>query len=307
MAPLSHHSSHAHDPRQGILLKILSVLLFSLMSLQVKLLHQTYPTSEIVFARSFFALFPLIPLVLMAGGWAALRVNSYKGQTVRNCVGLFAMILTFYSLPHVPLATFTTIQFTMPLFVVVLAALFLKEKLSGARLGAVLLGFAGVLVVLRPQVGGYDYFSMMALLAAFFVAIVTVILRRLTATENSVSIVFWFTLFCAVLSGCALLLEYRQPDLHDALLLIGSGLSGGAAQVLLTQSYRFGQVSLLAAFEYTGLLWATLFELYFWNKWPDFYVLAGAVIIIGAGLYLISHSTRALRQAGLSSAGGKPC
>lgn len=307
MSPLNQHSSHSHDPRQGIILKILSVLLFSLMALQVKLLSPGYPTSEIVFSRSFFALFPLIPLVMMAGGVEVLRIKSLKGQTIRNCVGLLAMVLTFYSLPHVPLATFTSIQFTMPLFVVVLAALFLKEQLTGARLGAVLLGFVGVLVILRPTEGGYDFFALMALAAALGVAAVTVILRQLTATENSISIVFWFTLFCTVASGLWLSTEFRMPNLHDALLLIGSGLSGGAAQVLLTQAYRFGQVSLLTAFEYTGIIWATGFELLFWGKIPDFPVFIGAAIIIGSGLYLLRHATRAVKRADLSSAGGKPC
>ena len=302
MQPLSHHSTHSHNPQQGIILKLLSVLLFGLMTLQVKLLSESYPTSQIVFSRSFFALFPLLPLIIMAGGLKALRIKSLAGQTLRNCVGLTAMILTFYSLPHVPLATFTTIQFTMPLFVVLLAALFLHEKLSGGRLAAVLAGFIGVLIVLRPEVGGYDFYALVALAAAFFVAIVTVTIRYLTATESSIAIVFWFTLFCTVTSGAYMMTEYQQPGLHDALLLIGSGLAGGAGQVLLTQAYRYGQVSLLTAFEYTGIVWAVLFELYFWDMWPDIYVLLGATIIIGAGLHLLRHATRTEKKAGINAA-----
>lgn len=302
-----HGDAHSHDPWQGIILKLLSVFLFCLMALQVKLLNGTYPTSEIVFSRSFFAIFPLLPMVVAAGGYKVLRIKSARGLMLRNCVGLGAMVLTFYALPHVPLATFTAIQFTMPLFVVVLAALFLREQLTGARLGAVIAGFIGVLIILRPTPGGYDFYSGMALLAAFFVAMVTVILRQLTATENSLSIVFWFTTFCIACSGVALLFEFRMPDLHDGLLLVGSGLSGGVAQVMLTQAYRFGQVSLLTSFEYSGIIWATGFQLLFWNKFPDLQVFIGTFIIIGAGLYLLRHATRAVKRAGLSSAEGKPC
>lgn len=300
-------AQHTHDPRRGIMLKLISVFLFGLMSLQIKLLNDVYPTSEIVFFRSFFAIFPLLPLIVMAGGLVALKVRSVKGQVIRNFIGLIAMVLTFYSLPHVPLATFTTIMFTMPLFVVALAAIFIKEKLTRGRLAAVLVGFAGVLVVLRPDVGGLDYYTLMALLAAFFVAVVTIIVRQLTATENSIAIVFWFTLFCVVLSLMVMLSEFKMPDLRDGLLLIGSGLAGGAGQVLLTQSYRYGQVSILTSFEYTGIIWATAFELYFWSNWPDSYVFLGATIIIGSGLYLLHNATRAARKADLSSAGSKPC
>jgi len=284
-------AQHTHDPRQGISLKLLSVFLFCLMNVQIKLLHGEYPTSQIVFSRSFFALFPLIPLVMAAGGLMALKVKSWKGQTIRNFVGLTAMVLTFYALPHIPLATFTTILFTMPLFVVVLAALILKEPLSGGRLGAVLVGFAGVMIVLRPTMH-MDFYALMALTAAFFVAIVTVIIRQLTATENSIAIVFWFTLFCTIASGLLMLTGFKMPDLHDALLLVGCGLSGGAGQVLLTQAYRFGHVSVLTAFEYTGLIWAVLAELYFWNIFPDLYTFLGAGIIISSGLYLMRHATR---------------
>ncbi len=305
MAPPS--SIHTHDPRRGIILKLVSVLLFCLMNLLIKLLEGTYPTSEIIFARSFFALFPLIPLVIIAGGLAALKVKSWQGQLIRSAVGLLAMVLTFYSLPHVPMTTFTTIFFTMPLFVVVLAALFLREKLSGARLGAVLIGFIGVLIVLRPDVGGYDYYVLIALIASFFVAIVTVLIRKLTATENSIAIVFWFTAFCTITSGAMMMTEFVKPNLHDGLLLIGSGISGGIAQVLLTQAYRYGQVSILTSFEYTAIIWATLFEVYFWDKWPDLYVFIGAGIIIGSGLYLLRHATKAVKRADLSSADGKPC
>lgn len=307
MSPLSQHASHAHDPMQGIVLKLLSVLLFAFMALQIKLLEGSYHTSEVIFARSFFALFTLLPLLAAAGGTAILKPSSPKGILIRSVAGMMAMTLSFYSLPHVPLATFTAIQFTMPLFVVILASLFLKERLTGTRLGAVLLGFVGVLIILRPASGGYDFYALVTLGAAFGVATVTVILRQLTATENSISIVFWFTLFCTCVSGLWLLTEYRQPSLHDALLLIGSGLSGGAGQVLLTQAYRFGQVSMLTAFEYTGIIWATGFELLFWHRIPDLQVFIGTAIIIGTGLYLLRHATQAVKDAAPSSASGKPC
>lgn len=290
MPPITIHSSHVHDPMRGIALKLVSVMFFGLMALCVKLLDGTYPTSEIVFARSLFALLPLLPLLWLAGR-QVLHTRRPLGHLLRGLIGLTAMFTTFYVIPKLPLATFTTISFTMPLFVAVLAAFVLREHLNRHKLAAVLIGFAGILLVLRPGAGLADPASLLALLTAFLVAIIAILIRQLTATENSLSIVLWFTLLCTLLSGSVALFEYIPPSVHDGLLMAGSGLFGGLGQVLLTQSYRYGQVSILTALEYTGLLWAVLFDYLFWREVPDFMTLLGASVIIGSGLYIL-HQAR---------------
>jgi drug/metabolite transporter (DMT)-like permease len=294
-------SLHHHDPVKGLVFKLVSVFFFSLMGLQIKLLEQAYPTSQILFSRSAFALIPLVPLIFFSGGWAILKVRSPRALLLRNMVGFVAMILTFWSLPHVPLATFTAIQFTMPLFAAVLAALFIGERMSSSRLLTVITGFAGALLILRPSSATHDFFMGIALLAAFVISISTIILRRLTATERGLAIVFWFTVFSMSVSGLWMLTGYIRPTLHDAILLVGSGLAGGMGQVLLTHSYRFGQVSLLTAFEYTGLIWASLFELIFWNQLPDLQVFAGAAIIILSGLALLRQERKNRKLANVLS------
>lgn len=295
MSPLA-TTQHSHNPRKAIILKLVSVFMFSLMAGAVKLLEGKYPTNQLVFARAFFGLFPLIPLVYSAG-LATLRPRRISSHLIRGTVGITAMCLTFYALPRLPLATFTTISFSMPLFVAVLAALYLKEKLTKGGIAALIIGFIGVLVVLRPPEGFGNTAALVAIASAFMVAVVTVVIRQLTATENSLAIVFWFTTLCAASSG-ALTLFYHIPpiSLHDGLLLVASGLFGGTGQVLLTQSYRFGQVSSLAVLEYTGLVWAILISFLSWGETPDLFMLAGAAIIIGAGSYTMHNSTHGLKK-----------
>ncbi len=306
MSPVAAHTTHVHDPRRAIALKLVSVFLFTLMGVLIKLLDGHYPTSQVVFARSFFALIPLGLIVLMVGP-KALRTRRPLGHLGRGLLGLTAMIASFYALPRLPLATFTTISFTMPLFGAALAALVLKEKLSRHNLIALLIGFCGVLLVLRPDLGSPGQAELVALASALLVAVVTVVVRQLTATENSISIAVWFTVFCTLASGSLMAFEFVLPSRHDAVVLVLIGLIGGVGQIALTQSFRYGQVALLGAFEYTSLIWASLLGYFFWQEIPTLSIVSGAAIIMLSGLYMLTHATRAMRRAALSSATSKPC
>lgn len=276
------------------------------MAACIKLCEQKYPTSQIVFFRSFFALFPLLPLIYLAG-MKSLHTRRPWGHLGRGIIGLLAMTASFFALPRLELATYITINFTVPLFAAVLAVIWLKEKLRFAQSIALLCGFAGVLLVLRPDLGSANYAALVSLLASFLVGIVMVVVRQLTATENSLSIVVWFTLFCTLASGAVMAFEFVPLTTRDFLLLSSAGLIGGVAQVWLTQSFRYGNVSQLGGLEYTGLIWASLFGYLLWNEVPDRYTLLGAGIIIASGLFMASHATRGQKRASLVEAAGRVC
>jgi drug/metabolite transporter (DMT)-like permease len=300
------HARHIHDPKRAIALRLASIFLFTSMAACIKLCEQKYPTSQIVFFRSFFALFPLLPLIYLAG-LKSLHTKRPLGHLGRGILGLAAMSATFFALPRLELATYITLNFTMPLFAAVLAVLWLKEKLKPSQALALLCGFAGVLLILRPDLGLANYAVLVALLGAFLVAIVMIVVRQLTATENSLSIVVWFTLFCTAVSAAVMAFEFVPLTLRDVLLLSSAGLIGGIAQIWLTQSFRYGNVSQLGGLEYTGLLWATLFGYFLWQEVPDSYTLIGAGIIIASGLYMASHATRSQRRLSAVEAAGRVC
>lgn len=285
MSPLA-RTSHHHKPRLAMGLKLLSVLAFCVMALCIKMIEGTYSTGEIIFSRSFFGIIPLIPLIWLEGIHSISTRRPWRHFS-RGMMSFAAMSCTFYALPRLPLATFTTISFTMPLFVAVLAAVYLKEQMSLKKAFFLLMGFAGVIIVVQPGHGFMSHAAMIGLLSAFLVAIVTIYIRRLTATEHSLAIVMWFSVSGCILSFIWMIFDFRAPTAFDALMMVMSGLMGGIGQVLLTQSYRFGPVSLLTTLEYSGLLWALFFGYIFRNEIPTHTMLAGALLIIAAGLMVI--------------------
>lgn len=304
---MSHHhppaAGHHHDPKRGIILKLVSVLCFAVMSVSVKLLSHTYPVGELLFARSFFAIFPLLPLFFLAGGFRLLHTKRLPTHISRSLIGLTAMGCTFYALPRLPLATMTAFQFTMPLFGALLGIFWLKEKANRLRIIAILTGFVGVLMVLRPPNGADTLAAGIALLAAFLVAIIGILIRQLTATEPGLRVVSYFTIITSALSALMLPFDFIMPSGQDAALLVASGLFGGLGQVLMTQSFRYAPVSVLVIFEYTGLLWASLFGYLFWSDLPVPIEIAGALLICAAGVIVLKSESAAAKTPALQVAG----
>ncbi len=287
----------------GIGLKLLAVLMFSVMNAFIKLVAD-FPTSEIVFARSFFA---LIPVVLMAWftaeGLKKLVVTSRPWLHVRRSLfGMGGMFGYFTAIALLPLVDATAIGFLMPIFAVVLSALVLREQVGVYRWGAVLVGLLGVLLIIEPHggvrglvAGGLSIGVLFGLMGAFLAAFVVVFIRQMSATETSESIVFYFTSFCAVVAGVWMLFEFQMPSPVEAIYLVTIGVLGGIAQLAMTFSYRFAEPSLLAPFDYIGIVWATLIGFLFFGEIPLPVVLAGSAVVVAAGL-IIAWRERARGQ-----------
>jgi drug/metabolite transporter (DMT)-like permease len=299
----------------GIGLKVLATLLFSVMSALVKLTGQRYPVSELVFFRSLFAL----PILLFYLAWRgqlprAIYTDRIPGHIGRGIAGSCGMVASFYALQVLPLPDATALGFAAPLIVVALAALVLRERVRVYRWSAVAVGFVGVLVMLWEQLGifsgnGNGVGASAALAAALFSAIATIQTRRLTVSEPTGAIVFYFSLtttgFGLLAGGIALLWPsqgagaawiteqvWRTPPAADALSLIMLGTLGGMGQILMTQSYRYADASVVAPFDYTAMIWAVLIGLFVFDEVPRAPVIAGAVIVAAAGLFVIWREER---------------
>ena len=273
-----------------------AVGLFTVMGAMVKWLIVTYPLSQIIFSRNLFALIPLMPFIL-AAGVGSLRTTRPGTHALRCGIGLASMVTTFLSLAYLSLANQTAIGFAAPLFVTVLAIPFLGETMRWRRTIAVVVGFAGVLLMVRPDgdvfFGDGRFFgSTLALFATVTYAIVLIIIRRLSTTESNVTIAFWYTVTGIVASGVVLPFQYVAPlSLFDAMLFVIMGLMGGVAQMLMTGAYRWGAASIVAPFDYSAMLWALLLGWAVWGELPTFDILAGAVIVIGSGLYILHRES----------------
>lgn len=293
-------------PFLGIVLKVLSALAFTVMSAGIKHVSTDYPTGEIIFFRSAFAIVPLLVWLAWRGDLVnSVRTSNFKGHLLRGIISGCGMFSGFMALSYLPLSDSVAIGYASPLIVVVLAALILHEKVRAYRWGAVVVGLVGVLIMLTPHLGrgampggwsgGPAVGAMFALFGAVCTAIATIQVRRLLATEKTGAIVLYFSLLTTVLGLSTIVLGWRMPDAENLALLILIGILGGIGQILLTQSFRYADASLVAPFEYTTMLWAFLIGWFVFGQAPQQTVVVGALIVALSGLFVLWRE----RQLGL--------
>lgn len=284
---------------RGVAAMLIGVIFFSILNVLVKLLGETYPITQIAFFRNLFALFPVL-LVVSAAGWRQTLQTRYLGAHVsRTLLGFGTMLLIFWSYDLLPLADATALWFSGPLFLTALSVPLLGERVGVHRWGAVIVGFSGVLIMVRPSGEMLNLGVFVALGAAFGYALAMVLVRRLSRTERPETIFFYFTVFSTLFSACLLPFEWVTPDWQGLLMLAGAGIVGGTGQIFLTAAYSLATPSLVGPFNYSSLLWATLFGFLIWGDLPSQTVLAGALVVVASGLYILHRETiRRVRPAG---------
>jgi drug/metabolite transporter (DMT)-like permease len=286
------------SPLLGISFKLLSALSFTLMSAAIKLLAARYPTGELVFFRSFFALIPLVIWLSWRSEFpSALKTSNLRGHMKRGIIGSTGMFLGFAALHLLPLSDAVAIGYAAPLILVALAALILKEKVRVYRWTAVCIGFLGVLLMLSPHMkpdafaqglsGGPAIGALLALGGAFCSAFASVEVRMLTRTEKTGAIVFYFMSLTSLLGLLTIFLGWTMPNWQEFMLLVTIGVLGGLGQILLVQAYRYGDASLVAPFEYSTMIWATALGWFVFGEWPASAVITGSLIVIASGIYVI--------------------
>ena len=282
---------------KAIGLKIISALLFAVMSALVRLMGEVTPVGQLVFFRSLFAIAPVVIIYAYRGELRqAIYTKRPLGQLGRGLLSVGGMYSNFAALTRLPLADVTAIQFGSPLITVGLAALILKERVRIYRWSAVFVGFVGVLIMLVPHLDPAHYTSlasaaavgaMLAVLSAFINAGTVIQTRRLTRTETTPSIVFYFSLICTIAGAATLPFAWHTPTLSELAILITLGILGGLAHIFLTESYRFAAASVIAPFDYTSMLWALLLGYWMFGEVPTALVFVGAAIVIAAGLFVL--------------------
>jgi drug/metabolite transporter (DMT)-like permease len=283
--------------------------------------YSNYPVAELVFFRSAFALVPLVIWLVMRGDFPrALHTSRPGGHLIRSFAGIGSMFCLFASYGLLPIADVTAIGYVAPLMIVPLAGIFLSEKISAFRWGAVIVGFLGVLIILGEHLmasgEGPERSATGATLAftgAVLVSFAMIQTRRLTMTEDTGAITFYFqattTTASVLLLIAAVFWPYTWvlgeflssqawvwPRAQDWLPLILIGVFGGVGQIFMTQGYRFADASILAVFDYSSLLFAVAIGLAFFGETPSHAVIAGALLVVAAGLAVALHENR-LRRA----------
>ena len=297
------------DPSLGIALKLGGTLAFSLMYATIKLAGLV-PVGEVIFFRSFFALIPVLILATRTVGLRAIvKAADPLMHLTRSAAGVSSMFLNFTALTMLPLADITAFGFVMPIFAVILAAIFLRERVGRYRWSAVVLGFAGVLVMLSPHGGlsaivahGFSGGAALALGGALLSAVVVVVIRQMHATERGETIVFYFMSICAASGATTMIWDRAALCPEQAIFLVLCGLLGGVGQICMTFSYRYAEPSLLAPFDYAAMVWAIALGYLIFSEIPEPLVMAGAAIVIAAGLFIVWRERR-LRRVTVSRTG----
>lgn len=276
----------------GIALRLAAMLGLALMFVVVKVVAERgVHIAESLFWRQAFALPFVFFWAMTHGGLAALKTGRIAAHGRRAAMGIVGMGLNFGGVILLPLAEATTISLSVPIFATIFAALLLGEPTGRARWSAVVVGFVGVLIVLQP--GGMGVFggshmtgALVALSGAIMTALITIAVRDLGRTENTVAIVFWFSLLSLIPLGIALPFVWVPHSPADWGLLVLLGLSGAVVQMCLTGALRLAPVSVVIPMDYSSLLWSVAFGWWFFGTLPAATTWIGAPVIIGSGLFI---------------------
>ncbi len=280
----------------GMLAGLGAFFMFTCMNAFAKLLAEQHSVFEIAFYRNLIALLPFLVLIFGFGRRDLLVVHSQPRKVGgRAVLGTLTLAMTFTSYSLMPMADTTAFLFSASLFVPVLAVLFLGEPVGPWRWSAVAIGFAGVLVMLRPSGDLYLLGAGVALVTALMQAVLQIILRQIGRTERPETVSFYFFLIGTVLMALPLPFVAVRPTAAELPLLAGVGLTGAAAQWLLSTAFRHAPAVVVTVFNYSGIVWATLLGWLIWNDWPLPRVFAGAAIVIVSNLLIIWRESR--RQA----------
>lgn len=285
-------------PLYALALRVAAVAAFGTMLMIIKYAGESgVAVPEIMFWRQAACL----PVILM---WMAatrqlheFRTERIGSHAARALVGMTSMALTFTGTVLLPLAESTVLSFACPLFAVVLAGFFFKDKVGPWRWSAVLLGFAGVVIVAQPGGEPVSHLGVaMMLTGAMMVAVINYLIRDLSKTESSVTIVFWFSLFGTVLMAPLQPFYMTGHDAWGWLVVLSLGVTGAMGQLLMTASLRHGSVASVIVVDYTQLIWATGFGWLVWDKLPTTALWLGAPLIIAAGAIIAFREQVLSRQ-----------
>ena len=256
---------------------------------------------EIMFWRQFVALPVLLSYLALTGGLSALRTTRIGGHAMRAGFGMTGMFTNFAAVTLLPLAESTTLNFTAPLFAVLIAATILHEKVGRWRWTAVASGFVGVLIITQPGQAHLPMLGAMAgLISALLNAIISFMIRKLSRTEAPVSVVFYFALFGTLLMAPLLPFYFTPHNATDWWLLIGVGLSGTIGQLFMTAALRLGSVASVIVMDYSQIIWAMLFGWLIWHSLPGQSTWIGMPLIIAAGLVIAWREHHLARRVTVS-------
>jgi drug/metabolite transporter (DMT)-like permease len=261
------------------------------MAALVKFLGQTLPAFEVLFVRFLAGLIVILPLVWRRGLKIVQTQKLYLHMT-RGFVGFIGNSLFFFALIHISLADTVSIQFSRPLIMIVIAAIFLGEKIGLTRSIITLVGFGGILLITKPFSDGFDPWALSALGGAFFGTLVVLTVKLLTRTEKTVTIMFYFALFTTLFAFVPAMITWQSPSWIELALLVLTGALGILGQGLFTHGLGLGETTFVMPFDYLRIIYSFVLGIIWFAEVPGLWSYVGAVVIVVASVYLLQAETR---------------
>jgi len=284
---------HKEHVVRGMAAALGAFFMFTVMNVFAKLLSNTHSVVEIAFYRNLIACLPFLFMVFVLGRREILVIQSKPSLVgLRAVLGAVSLVTTFAAFSLMPMAETTVLLFTASLFIPVLGVFFLGEKVGPWRWAAVVIGFMGVVIMARPGGNVHMLGVTVALAAALMHATLQIVLRYLSRYESPETVTFYFMVIGTLVTALPLPFVAVTPTLAEVPLLFGVGLSGALAQWLLSNAFRNAPAAIVTVFNYSGIVWATVFGWLIWNDWPLPQVLVGAAIVIASNALIIWRESR---------------
>ena len=279
------------DNLRGAVWMVAGVLFFSATAVLIKYAGQTLHTFEVVFFRCLFGVLVVIPL-LMQSGFSSLRIRKPGLHALRVLCAVVAMNSGFYALANIELATAVSLSFSRPLFMILLAVVILGEVVRWRRGLATVIGFCGVLIMLQPGAMEFEWAFAAALLGAFAVAVALVLVKLIAVYDEPVSIMVSFSLGTVLVSCIPAALVWQTPTSTELLFLIGLGIVASLGQYSLIRAFTLGEATVMSPIDYLQIILASTAGYFLFQEVPSIWTLLGALVIVGATLYIVIRGAR---------------
>ncbi|MHA3116741.1 DMT family transporter [Acinetobacter sp. ANC 4635] len=274
-------TSNSSDILKAIGFLIISAFLFSIMGVCIRYASHTVDNATIVFFRNFIGLFIFIPILLQKGP-QFFKTTKLWMHLWRSIVGLSAMYGFFYAIAHLKLSNAMVFTYSSPIFIPVIAWLFLKEQITKSMLIAALIGLTGVLCVAKPDSGMFNSISLIGLAASFLAAMAFVTVRALTNTEPAERIVFYFCAFGSLVSAIPMFWLLRPYHWQELAFLISAGLLANISQIFMSKAYSLAPAGQIGPVNYMAIIFAGIWGYFFWKELPDYASLIGFILIFAS-------------------------
>lgn len=273
----------------GAIYMAISAVSFSIMDILVKIMSASYPTGEIVFFRGLFGLIPIFFIIPRERYKNLFQTKKLKMHLARAFIGTFGMLWIFLAVKYLPIAEAITITFAAPVFATIFSMIILKEVIKLFRWVAIIIGLAGVVIILKPGTELFTVYSLFPLMFCLFFGIIAILIKKLSKTEPDYLIATFFTLVIIFCGSISLFFEFKMPTARDFVPLVLIGIAGSAGNIFLTMSLRKGSISAVTPIKYLSLIIATFAGVLIFDEIPYFTTYLGAALIVASSFIIFKR------------------